>query len=211
MTKETATPEVGRTTRRSLRFVMVSSFVLRASSFLFLAGCRRDMADQAHHEPLEASTFFADGAASRPLPAHTIARGQLREDEHYFTGRVAGQLVNTFPAPVTRAQLERGRERFEIYCAVCHGRTGEGNGMIVQRGFPAPPSLHIDRLRDAPAGYFFEVMTNGYGLMYPYAARVEPADRWAIAAYLRALQLSQRATLADADPAERMKLEAGAP
>jgi mono/diheme cytochrome c family protein len=179
--------------------------------YLLLAACRRDMADQAHHEPLEASPFFADGAASRPIPAHTIARGQLRGDEHYFTGRVGGQLVNTFPAPITRPQLERGRERFEIYCAVCHGRTGEGNGMVVQRGFPVPPSLLIDRLRDAPAGHFFEVITNGYGLMYPYAARVEPADRWAIAAYIRALQLSGHASLADAEPAQRAKLESSSP
>ncbi len=175
---------------------------------LLLAACRRDMADQAHHEPLEASRFFADGAASRPLPAHTVPRGQLREDAHFFTGRIEGQLVTTFPAPVTRAQIERGRERYEIYCAVCHGSTGEGNGMIVQRGFPPPPSLHLDRLRDAPVGHFYEVITNGFGVMYPYASRVEPADRWAIAAYIRALQFSQHAATTDAEPAQRAKLEA---
>jgi mono/diheme cytochrome c family protein len=166
------------------------------------------MAQQARYQPLEPSSFFSNGMASRPIPAHTIARGQLREDEHLYTGRVAGQLATTFPAPVTRAVLERGQQRFEIYCAVCHGRTGEGNGMIVQRGFPPPPSMHIDRLRNAPAGYFFEVITNGYGLMYSYATRVEPADRWAIAAYIRTLQFSQHATLADAEPQERANLEA---
>ncbi len=180
---------------------------LAALSLLLLAACRRDMADQAHHEPLEASSFFADGAASRPLPAHTVPRGQLRDDEQFFTGRVAGQLVTTFPAPVSTAQIARGRERYDIYCAVCHGRTGEGQGMIVQRGFPPPPSLHLDRLREAPVGHFYEVITNGFGVMYSYAARVEPADRWAIAAYIRALQLSQHAALADVAPEQRAKLE----
>jgi mono/diheme cytochrome c family protein len=175
---------------------------------LALGACRRDMAIQAHYEPLEASGFYPDDASSRSLPAHTMARGQLREDEPFYTGHVGPKLVSTFPAPVTRGQIERGRERFEIYCAVCHGRTGEGNGMIVQRGFPAPPSFHIERLRNAPVGHFYEVITNGYGLMYSYASRVEPADRWAIAAYIRALQMSQHATLADAEPEQRKKLEA---
>lgn len=176
-----------------------------------LAACRRDMAQQPRYQPLEASTFFPNGMASRPIPAHTVARGHLNEDEHFYTGRIDGHLVTTFPAPVTRAMLERGQQRFEIYCAVCHGRTGEGNGMIVQRGFPPPPSLHIDRLRDAPPGYFFEVITNGYGLMYSYATRVEPTDRWAIAAYIRALQFSHHATLADAEPQGRANLEAAPP
>jgi mono/diheme cytochrome c family protein len=174
---------------------------------LCLCACRRDMGQQPYHRPLDASSVFADGMSARPLPEHTIARGQLHEDEQFFTGRLAGQPVNTFPAPVTQETLERGRERFEIYCAVCHGRTGEGNGMIVRRGFPAPTSFHVDRLREAPAGHFVEVITYGYGLMYPYASRVEPADRWAIAAYIRALQLSQHAALDDAPPAERVTLE----
>lgn len=173
-----------------------------------LWGCRRDMLDNARYKPLEASEFFADGGASRPLPAHTVARGELRADAHYFTGRVQGQLASTFPEPITKATLERGRQRFEIYCAVCHGRTGEGQGMIVLRGFPPPPSLHIDRLREVPVGHFYEVITNGFGVMYSYANRVEPADRWAIAAYIRALQLSQHATLADAEPEARAKLGA---
>lgn len=176
-----------------------------------LPGCRRDLADQGHHEPLEASAFFADGAASRPLPAHTVPRGQLRDDELFYTGQVDGQLAPVFPAPVTRAMLERGRERYDIYCSVCHGRTGDGRGMIVQRGFPQPPSLHLERLRQAPPGHFYQVITNGFGTMYSYATRVEPADRWAIAAYIRVLQLSQNATLADVEPAERAKLERSAP
>lgn len=182
-------------------------FVLPAS-VLLLAACRRDMADHTRVKPLEGNPFFSNGASSRPLPEHTVARGQLQEDTHYFTARVGGQLVDTFPEPVTRAQLERGRERYDIYCSVCHGRTGEGNGMISQRGFPPPPSLHIDRLRSAPVGHFYEVMTNGFGLMYSYASRVPPADRWAIAAYIRALQLSQHGSLDDAEPGARANLEA---
>lgn len=176
----------------------------------FLPACRRDMADQRRQKPLSASPLFADGTSARPLPPHTIARGELREDEHFFSGKVNGQVVNTLPEPVTATLLQRGRERFEIYCAVCHGSTGEGNGIVVQRGFPVPPSLHLDRLREAPVGHFFEVISNGYGVMAPYASRVRPADRWAIAAYIRALQLSQHAVLADADPAARAKLEAEA-
>ncbi len=174
---------------------------------LSVTACRRDMGQQAYHRPLDASSVFADGRAARPLPDHTIARGQLRADELFFTGHVDGKPVDLFPEPVTPAMIERGRQRFDIYCAVCHGRTGEGNGMIVRRGFPTPPSFHIDRLRSAPAGHFVEVINNGFGLMYSYASRVEPADRWAIAAYIRALQLSQHAGLADVLPDDRAKLE----
>ena len=174
---------------------------------LSVTACRRDMGQQAYHRPLDASSVFADGRAARPLPDHTIARGQLRADELFFTGHVDGKPVDLFPEPVTPAMIERGRQRFDIYCAVCHGRTGEGNGMIVRRGFPTPPSFHVDRLRSAPAGHFVEVINNGFGLMYSYASRVEPADRWAIAAYIRALQLSQHAGLADVSPDDRAKLE----
>ncbi len=124
---------------------------------------------------------------------------------------IGTNLITEFPIPITRAVLERGQERFNIYCSVCHGRTGEGNGMIVQRGFPPPPSYHIDRLRKAPVGHLFDVMTRGYGVMYSYASRVEPSDRWAIAAYIRALQLSRHATLDDVPADERAKLENGPP
>jgi mono/diheme cytochrome c family protein len=165
------------------------------------------MVDQQHLKPLAEENFFHDGAGSRVPPAHTVPRGQLREDEQFFTGKIGNELAATMPAAVTREMLERGRERFEIYCAVCHGRTGEGKGMIVQRGFPQPPSLHEQRLRDAPVGHFFDVMTNGYGIMYPYAARVTPEDRWAIVAYIRALQLSENATPADADAGGAKQLE----
>ena len=176
-----------------------------------LASCRQDMNDQARYAPLKPSDFYKDGAASRTPPAHTVAQGQLHEDTVFFTGRINDkEFANTLPMPLTPELLKRGEERFDIYCSVCHGRTGEGNGMIVQRGFPRPPSYADERLRTAPVGYFFEVMTHGYGLMYSYAARVEPADRWAIAAHIRVLQLSQHGTLADAEPLERNKLE-GAP
>lgn len=170
-------------------------------------GCRKGMVDQQHLKPLAEDDFFKDGRGSRVMPAHTVARGQLNEDEQFFTGKIGDQLVATFPAPVTRQMIAHGRERFDIYCAVCHDRSGEGNGMIVQRGFPKPPSLHEQRLREAPVGHFFDVITNGYGVMYPYKARVSPEDRWAIIAYIRALQLSQHATPNDADPAALKQLE----
>jgi mono/diheme cytochrome c family protein len=169
------------------------------------------MIDQPRLEPLAEESFFVNGAGSRVPPAHTVPRGQLRADDAFFTGKIDGQLVATFPEPVTRELLARGRERFDIYCAVCHAATGDGNGMIVQRGFPKPPSLHDPRLRDAPIGHFFDVMTNGYGVMYSYASRVTPEDRWAIAAYIRALQLSQHATPADADSAGAQQLQAARP
>jgi mono/diheme cytochrome c family protein len=166
------------------------------------AACRQDMHDAPRYDPLEASTFFADGVASRPLPANTVARGNLREDDHLYQGRINGQLADTFPMPVTEQVMARGQERYNVFCQPCHGPTGAGNGMIVQRGFRAPPSYHEERLRNAPVGYFYDVMTNGFGAMQDYASQVPVADRWAIAAYMRALQLSQRATVNDV-PADR--------
>jgi mono/diheme cytochrome c family protein len=166
------------------------------------AGCRQDMHDAPRYEPLEASTFFADGRSARSPVVNTVARGTLREDEHLYQGTIDGQLTDLFPMPVTAALMARGRERYNIYCTPCHGRTGQGNGMIVQRGFRAPPSFHEERLRNAPAGYYVNVETNGFGAMSDYAAQVPVADRWAIAAYIRALQFSQRATIDDV-PADR--------
>jgi mono/diheme cytochrome c family protein len=177
---------------------------------LVVTGCRKGMVDQQRLKPLAEENFFADGRASRLPPAHTVARGQLREDEQFYTGKIGDELAATFPMAVTRELLNRGRERFEIDCAVCHGRTGEGNGMIVQRGFPQPPSLHEQRLRDAPVGHFIDVISRGYGVMYSYAARVAPEDRWAISAYIRALQLSHHAVPGDAEPAGVKELEAAA-
>src|SRR5271156_2085864 len=173
---------------------------------LLLSGCRLDMHVQPKYLPYEPTDFFGDGRSERqPVPG-TVARGQLRLDELMFTGRENGVVVDKFPFPITKADLERGRERYNVYCTPCHDYTGTGNGMVVQRGFPQPPSYHIDRLREAPVGHFFEVMTNGFGEMYSYAARIEPADRWRIAAYIRVLQLSQSATIQDAPESERQKL-----
>lgn len=145
--------------------------------------------------------------ASRPLVAHTIPQGRLEEDKAFHTGKSGTNLATVFPMAVTREMLERGRERFEIYCAPCHGGVGDGSGMVVSRGYPRPPSYHTDRLRNAPPGYFFNVITTGYGVMYPYASRVKPADRWAITAYIRALQLSQNARITDLPAGARTNLE----
>lgn len=186
-------------------FCSCFALVLAAS---LASGCRRDMFHQPISKPLEPSDFFLDNhMASRPLVPHTIARGHLEANDAYYRGMVGSNLVTTFPFPITTAVMERGRERFEIYCAPCHGRTGDGNGMVVQRGFPPPPSYHIDRLRAAPVGHFYDVITRGYGIMYSYAARVEPADRWAIAAYIRALQKSHYAPLKELPASDRAKLE----
>jgi mono/diheme cytochrome c family protein len=183
--------------------LLVSALLLSVIS----TGCRKGMVNQQHLKPLAEEEFFKDGSGARPIPPHTVARGQLNEDEHFFEGKVGGRLITTFPVPVTREMIAHGREGFDVYCAVCHGGTGEGDGMIVQRGFPPPPSLHEERLRNAPVGHFFDVITNGYGIMYPYASRVMTDERWAIIAYIRALQLSQHATLDDVDPAQREQLQ----
>jgi mono/diheme cytochrome c family protein len=174
---------------------------------LALAGCRQDMHDAPRYEPLEASTFFTDGRSSRMLVANTVPRGLLREDTHLNEGKIDGKLATTFPMPVTAEVMARGQERFNVFCSPCHGRTGGGNGMVVQRGFRAPPSYHEDRLRNAPVGYFFDVMTNGFGAMQDYAAQVPVQDRWAIAAYIRALQFSQNARIDDVPADHRADLD----
>lgn len=225
--------------------------------------CRQDMHDQPKYEPLEPSAFFGDARASRPPVEGTVARGFLREDPFFFTGKTAagasasanpvatppgqtgetgtvqtgvggaaGQpaqqsnlqqtnlqqtnpqqsyqgFATTFPFPVTKEVMDRGEERYNIFCSVCHSRTGDGLGMVVRRGYRRPPSLHEDRLRQAPPGYLFDVITNGFGAMPDYAAQLTPRDRWAIIAYIRALQLSQQGTLADVPPEERDKLNSG--
>lgn len=178
------------------------------SSIIVLTGCRRDMFNQPKSKPLSESDVFQDGCASRPIPQHTVARGNLQNDEAFYTGMIGTNLITTFPMPITWEILKRGQQRFEINCVPCHGETGEGNGIIVQRGFPAPPSYHIERLLDSPVGHFFDVMTRGYGVMYSYATRVTPEDRWAIAAYIRALQLSENARLADVPTNEIAKVNA---
>ena len=183
---------------------------LRASAHLWLillsVACRQDMHDQPKYIPLRESTFFADRRSARPIVAGTVARGQLHEDTLLYTGKINGADATVFPFPIDERVMTRGRERFEIYCSPCHGRTGQGDGMVVRRGYRRPPSYHQDRLRHAPVGHFFDVMTNGFGAMPDYATEVRVEDRWAIAAYIRALQLSEHATLADVPVAERHAL-----
>lgn len=229
-------------------------------------GCRQDMHDQPRYEPLEPSTFFEDGRGSRPPVEGTVARGSLREDSEFFTGRTGGNrpagganqgqqpsnigttetgttsasgtsagaagavttggaaltnrsaarssevfaqyegFVTVFPFPVTKEVMDRGEERYNIFCSVCHSRTGDGNGMVVRRGYRKPPSFHEDRLRQAPVGYYFDVITNGFGAMPDYSAQITARDRWAIIAYLRALQRSFQGTPADVPPDQRDRL-----
>jgi len=185
------------------RLVLVST----ALAALAASGCelRQRMYDQPRYEAHEVSTFFENGLSNREPIEGTIARGQLRLDDHFFQGKVNGELATTIPFTVTREILMRGQERFNIYCAPCHDRTGRGNGLVVQRGLKkTPPSLHEERLREAAVGHFFDVATNGFGAMYSYAARIPVDDRWAIASYIRALQLSQ-ATQFEELPAEDRK------
>jgi mono/diheme cytochrome c family protein len=167
------------------------------------------MAEQPRYDPLEASEFFADGQSARPPVENTIARGELREDEHLYAGTSNGAPAATFPFPITLEILHRGRERFNIYCSPCHSRVGDGNGMIPSRGFTRPPSFHIQRLREAPPGYFFHVITQGLGAMPSYRQQIPPDDRWAIIAYVRALQLSRNATIKDVPPQLREQLTRG--
>ena len=176
---------------------------------LLLAGCRQNMHNQAKYVPLRESDYFADGTSARPLPAHTVARGFLRADRAAYTGLAKdGKPVDPFPFPVTREVLLRGEQRYNIFCSPCHDRAGTGRGMVVQRGYKQPPSFHIDRLRTSPAGYLYNVTAEGFGVMPSYASQIPPEDRWAIVAYVRVLQLSQNARLADLTPEERLRLDA---
>ena len=199
----------GRSTK--LRTSHNSRASLLLLSILVLTGCRQDMQDQPKSIPLRPSSFFNDGRSERPLVEGTVARGHLNADTAFYTGKVDNKPIDAFPFPVTRAVLNRGQERYNIYCSPCHDRLGNGHGMIAQRGFnhPPPQSYHIDRLRQAPVGYFFDVITNGVGAMPDYAAQIDPADRWAIVAYVRVLQLSQNASLNDVPPDARATLDKG--
>jgi mono/diheme cytochrome c family protein len=212
---------------------------LLAACLTVASGCQQKMAVQPRYNPLQPSAFFEDGRSARPLVHGTVAQGQLREDAHFFTGVKSGKVAtpakadgalyqlpdyaDTFPFPPEEfpRMLRRGQERFNIYCSVCHGRLGDGEGMIVQRGFTRPPNLATDlsrgfklrgvevKLRDAPVGYFFEVISNGFGAMPDYSSQVPPADRWAILSYVRALQFSQNVPFNQLNEAERRLLEAG--
>jgi mono/diheme cytochrome c family protein len=171
------------------------------------AACRQDMHDQPNYQPLEASAFFGDAQASRMLVEGTVPRGHLNDDALLHTGKVDGNAALLFPFPVTEDVMARGRERFNVYCSPCHGETGLGDGMVVRRGFRRPPVLTEQRLREAPPGHFFDVITNGFGAMPDYAVQVKVEDRWAIAAYIRALQLAGHASVDDVPTADRPRLD----
>ncbi|MGE0451001.1 MAG: cytochrome c [Vicinamibacterales bacterium] len=191
-----------------LRSGRVSRLAGAAALLVSVAACRQDMHDQPKYTALQASDFFADGAASRPLVANTVARGHLNEDRLLYTGKQGDAESTVFPFAVTDEVMARGRERFDVYCSPCHGRTGLGDGMVVRRGFQRPPMLSEQRLIDAPVGHIVDVITNGFGVMSDYAAQVRPEDRWAIAAYVRALQLSAAAPIDAVPVAERGRLDA---
>lgn len=197
---------------RRIPYMLAVSFTL-----LVIAGCRQDMHNQPKYPPLRESEFFNDGRSARLPVEHAVARGNLREDEYFYTGKRNNVLGDELPPGIVqegfgmREVLARGQERFNIYCSPCHSRTGDGNGMIVQRGLKRPSSFHEDRLKRQPIGYYYDVATNGFGAMLNYQAQVSPRDRWMIAAYIRALQLSQDARLADVPAEERSRLGVAQP
>jgi cytochrome c len=175
---------------------------------VFLAACRQDMHDQPKYRAYSYSSFWNDSRSMRPRVDNTIARGQLKIDSAMHRGRAGDQFVNEIPYKLTRDFVARGQQRYDIYCAPCHGGTGDGEGMVVQRGFKHPPTYHQDRLRNQPVGYIYDVITNGYGSMISYASRIPVQDRWAIVAYVKALQLSQNANVSEVPEADRSKLDA---
>ena len=189
------------------RFGRLLGACIALAAVLAGAGCRRDMQDQPKYKNLRGSAFFDDKRSARPVVEDTVARGFLYADQRFLTGKENGQPITSLPVPLTRELLERGGQRYRIYCTPCHGLTGNGLGVVVQRGLRQPPSFHIDRLREASVGYFYDIETRGFGSMMDYAAQIPPSDRWAIAAYIRALQLSQRTTIADVPAAARPALE----
>ncbi len=177
-----------------------------------LSACRQDMHQAPRYDPLEESPVFPKGSSAQPLVEGTVPRGHLNDDELMYTGKIAGKPADEFPMAITAVDLDRGEQRYNIYCSPCHGRTGEGDGMVVQRGYKQAANYHIDRLRTMPVGYFFEVISNGFGAMPDYKAQIPVKDRWLIVAYIRALQLSHHATTNDVPADELKKLtEGGAP
>lgn len=189
----------------------IGSGALALCAALALVGCRNDMQRGPRYDPMTPNEFFSNGAASRPLVDGTVARGQLRADTAFYTGKVNGQFLETMPIPVSAELLDRGEQRYNVYCSPCHSKLGDGDGMVVRRGLKQPPSYHDARLRNERDGYFFDVITNGFGQMQDYSAQIVPRDRWAIIAYIRALQLSQTATVDDVAAADRPKLDAPPP
>jgi mono/diheme cytochrome c family protein len=189
-----------KSSRNARRGLLVGLLLLAA------AGCRQDMHNQPKAIPLRESMFFKDTSSARPVVEGTIARGTLQDDAAFFTGKAGALAVEALPFALTADVLDRGEQRFNIYCTPCHGLSGNGDGMIVRRGYRQPPSYHIDRLRAVPLGHFYDVMTNGFGAMPDYRAQISPRDRWAIAAYVRALQLSQHTPADELSQEERQKL-----
>jgi len=186
-----------------------SSFFLLGALALLGVGCRQDMHNQPKSKPQSKSAFFVDGRTGRLPVEGTVARGQLNEDDHLYRGRIDGKFATTFPFAIDAATLQRGKERYDIFCAPCHGATGLGNGMVVQRGFKVAASHHLERLRNETNGYWFDVITNGFGVMPPAGPQIPVKDRWAIVAYVRALQLSRHAALTDIPEDQREAVTSG--
>ena len=190
------------------RLLRISPALSAMVAMALLSSCRIDMHVQPKQNPLSRSDFYPDQRSARPLVEGTVARGQLQADQYFYTGKIGNNPGDSMPFPVTKQVLERGRERYDIFCAPCHSRLGDGEGFVPSRGFSRrPPSYHIPRLEKAPLGYFFDVMTNGYGVMPDYASQIPPDDRWRIVAYIRALQLSQNATVNDVPPGQKVPSE----
>lgn len=179
---------------------------MMAFCMMAVCACRSDMQHQPKYLPLEASSFFVDGRSARPIPPGTIARGHLNDNNSFHTGAENGAFLNSIPVAITKPMLERGQQRYNIYCSPCHGMLGDGDGIVARRGFKIPANFHVDRLRQAPPGYLFQVISNGYGAMPDYGDQIGIEDRWAIVAYVRALQLARNAAVADVPVQERSKL-----
>jgi mono/diheme cytochrome c family protein len=196
------TAALGRPVERSSTAISPAVLLILIA---FTTACRIDMHVQPRQNPLSRSDFFPDQRSERPPVEGTVARGDLRADAYFYTGKIGNNPGDVMPFPVTKEVLEHGRERYNIFCAPCHSRLGDGNGFVPSRGFARkPPSYHIARLQKAPLGYFFDVITNGFGIMPDYASQIPPQDRWDIVAYVRALQLSQNATMADVPTGQKI-------
>jgi mono/diheme cytochrome c family protein len=180
-----------------------------APALLILTACHRNMQEQPKFLPDQQNHDFPNEQVDRKPVEHTVPRGPVDDGSVFYTGQTGNVLATTFPVPVTLDLVKQGQEAFNINCSVCHGRDGYGEGIVVQRGFPQPPSFHSERLRNAPVGHFFQVITHGYGVMYPFGSRITPEDRWAIISYIRALQLSQNATTDQMEPSDKTQLEKG--
>lgn len=192
---------------KQLRQGRLGRLVFASALLLTAAACRQDMHDQPKYRGLRGSTFFADGQSARPLVNNTVARGHLNEDVLLHTGKEGLDDAEVFPFPVTEAVMARGQQRYDIFCAPCHGRTGSGDGMVVRRGYRRPPAYSDERIRNTSVGHVFDVITNGFGAMPDYESQIPPADRWAIVAYVKALQLSAYAPLETVPAGDRGKLD----